>query len=149
VVLGAWGGFRKRIVTTLVGMIGLGAAVIAVGLTPTSSFSWALVSMACVGLIVTLVNGPVFAILQATVAPDYQGRVFSLIGSLAAAAAPLGLIVAAPVAELVGVGAWYLAGGMACIAMGIGGFFMPSLMRIEDGTGVGGAPVPLGAADGN
>src|SRR5262245_48939499 len=130
--LGAWGGFRKRIVTTLTGMAGLGLAVIAVGLTPVSAFWWAVVSMSCVGLIVPLINGPVFAILQATIAPDYQGRVFALVVSLAGAAAPLGLLVAAPVAEIVGVGAWYLAGGLACVAMGIAGFFVPALMGIED-----------------
>ena len=133
VALGGWGGFRKRITTTLTSMTALGAAVTAVGLTPTSSFLWALVSMSCVGLIVPLVNGPVYAILQATIAPDYQGRVFSLVASLATAAAPLGLIVAAPVAEIVGVGVWYLAAGIACVAMGIGGFFAPALMGIEDG----------------
>lgn len=133
VALGAWGGFRKRIVTTLTAMAALGVAVTAVGLTPASSFLWALVSMACVGMIVPLVNGPVYAILQATIAPDYQGRVFSLIASLAGAVAPLGLIVAAPVAEIVGVGVWYLAGGFACVAMGIAGFFAPALMGIEDG----------------
>jgi DHA3 family macrolide efflux protein-like MFS transporter len=131
VALGAWGGFRRRIVTVLTGMAALGVAVTAVGLTPASSFLWALVSMACVGLIVPLVNGPVFAILQATIAPDYQGRVFSLVGSLAGAAAPLGLILAAPVADTVGVGTWYLAGGIACVAMGIAGFFVPPLMGIE------------------
>jgi DHA3 family macrolide efflux protein-like MFS transporter len=132
VALGAWGGFRKRIVTTLMGMIALGVAVTAVGLTPAAAFLWALVSMSCVGLIVPIVNGPVFAILQTTIAPEYQGRVFSLVGSLAGAAAPLGLIVAAPVAEIVGVGVWYLAGGLACVAMGIAGFFSPALMGIED-----------------
>ena len=132
--LGAWGGFRKRIVTTLTALTALGAAIAAVGLTPSSSFPWALVAMSCVGLIVPLVNGPVFAILQATIAPEYQGRVFSLIGSLAGAAAPMGLVAAAPVAEVVGVGAWYLAGGAACAAMGVAGFFAPSLMRIEDGS---------------
>jgi DHA3 family macrolide efflux protein-like MFS transporter len=132
VALGAWGGLRKRIVTVLTGLAALGVAVSAVGLTPPSSFLWALVSMSCVGLAVPVVNGPVFAILQATVAPDYQGRVFSLVGSLAGAAAPLGLIAAAPVAEVLGVGAWYLAAGFACVAMGIAGFLAPSLMRIED-----------------
>jgi DHA3 family macrolide efflux protein-like MFS transporter len=134
VALGAWGGFRKRIVTTLAGMIALGVAVAALGLTPASAFLWALVCMSCLGLIVPLVNGPVYAILQATIAPDYQGRVFSLVGSLAGAAAPLGLILAAPVADLAGVGVWYLAGGTACVAMGIGGFFAPALMGIEDGS---------------
>jgi DHA3 family macrolide efflux protein-like MFS transporter len=148
VALGAWGGFRKRIVTTLAAMIALGAAIAAVGLTPASSFLWALVSMSCVGLIVPLVNGPVFAILQATIAPDYQGRVFSLVGSLAGAAAPLGLIVAAPVAEIVGIGFWYLAGGFACVAMGIAGFFAPALMGIEDGAAEEAASVPVDAPSG-
>jgi DHA3 family macrolide efflux protein-like MFS transporter len=134
IALSAWGGFHKRIVTTLAGMIALGLAVIALGLTPASSFTWALASMSCVGLIVPLVNGPVYAILQATIAPDYQGRIFTLVASLAGAVAPLGLIVAAPVAERVGVGAWYLAGGAACVVMGIGGFFQTPLMRIETGT---------------
>jgi hypothetical protein len=35
-------------------------------------------------------NGPVHAIFQPTIAPGYQGRVFTLLGSLAAGAAPLG-----------------------------------------------------------
>ena len=87
VALGVWGGFRNRIVTALTAMSALGVAVMAVGLTPAASFLWALASMSCVGLIAPLVNGPVYAILHATIAPDYQGRVFSLIGSLAGAAA--------------------------------------------------------------
>lgn len=134
IALSAWGGFRKRIVTTLAGMIGLGLAAAAVGLTPASSFWWMLVSMVCVGLIVPIVNGPVYAILQATIAPDHQGRVFSLVGSLATGMAPLGLVVAAPVAEAVGVGAWFIAGGIVCVAMGLAGFFVPALMAIEEGT---------------
>jgi DHA3 family macrolide efflux protein-like MFS transporter len=130
--LSAWGGFRKRIVTAMTGMIALGLAVTAVGITPASSFAWALISMSCVGIIVPLVNGPVHAIFQATIAPDYQGRAFTLIASLATGAAPLGLIVAAPVAEFLDVGAWYLAGGVACVAMGIAGLLAPSLRAIED-----------------
>jgi len=133
-VLGAWGGFRKRIVTTLTSMIALGVAVIAIGLTPPSSFLWMLVATSCVGLFVPLVNGPVFAILQITIAPDYQGRVFSLITSLAGGMAPLGLLAAAPVAEMVGVGAWYIAGGVACGAMGVAGFFIRALLAIEEET---------------
>lgn len=136
IALSAWGGFSKRIVTTLVGILALGLSVIAVGLTPPGAFLWALASMTCVGLIVPLINGPVFAILQSTIAPDYQGRVFSLVGSLAGAVAPLGLIVAAPVAELAGVGVWYLAGGIVCLVMGAAGFFIPALTNIEGDHGV-------------
>jgi DHA3 family macrolide efflux protein-like MFS transporter len=65
------------------------------------------------------------------VAHEVQGRVFSLVGSLAALTAPLGLLLAAPVADLLGVRAWYVAGALACLAMGGGAFFVPSVMRLE------------------
>ncbi len=62
---------------------------------------------------------------QATVAPEFQGRVFTLYGSLASIAAPVGLALAAPVADLLGVRIWYAAGGVACLLMGVGGFLVP------------------------
>jgi hypothetical protein len=77
-------------------------------------------------------NRPIQVILQATIAADYQGRVFTLMGSLAGAAAPFGLLLAAPIAEMVGVRSWYVTGGLVCLSMGIAGFFVPSLMRIEE-----------------
>jgi DHA3 family macrolide efflux protein-like MFS transporter len=132
VLLGVWGGFSRRILTTLTGLIALGVAVLVVGLTPTGSFLWALGGMVAVGFVVPLVNGPVHAIMQATIPPELQGRVFALLTSLAGASAPLGLLVAAPVAEAVGVGTWYLAGGAMCIVMAITGFLASALMRIEE-----------------
>jgi len=132
ILLGTWGGFARRIVTTLVAMAALGLAVIAVGMTPSDMFPWALGAMFAVGFTVPLVNGPVHAIIQATVAPEMQGRVFTLIGSLAGATAPIGLLFAAPLAELAGVGTWYLAGGVMCVVMAVTGFMAPALMRIEE-----------------
>lgn len=131
ILLGTWGGFPRRIVTTLVFMAALGLAVIAVGMTPADAFPWALGAMFAVGFTVPLVNGPLHAIFQATIPPELQGRIFALTGSLAGATAPIGLLFAAPIAELVGVGAWYLAGGVMCVAMAVTGFLMPALMRLE------------------
>lgn len=130
IILGIWGGFSRRILTALSALVGLGVAVAAVGLAP--AYAFALAAMLVVGLTVPFANGPIQAILQATTAADYQGRVFTLVGSLAAATAPLGLLLAAPVAEIVGVRAWYVAGGLVCLSMGVAGFFLPSLMRIEE-----------------
>ena len=81
---------------------------------------------------VPVANGPVMAIMQATIAADYQGRVFTLMGSVAGAMAPVGLLFAAPVAEWLGVRAWYGAGGIVCVAMAIFAFMVPAIMRIED-----------------
>jgi hypothetical protein len=90
-------------------------------------------------------NGPIFAILQATIEPAYQGRVFALIGSLAAATAPLGLLLAAPIAGLAGVRAWFIAGGISALAMGLVGLSTPALVRIEE-TGPGVAEQPEASA---
>ncbi len=130
--LGIWGGFRKRIVTMLAGLVGMGGAVLALGLAPSSGTLLALASMFLVGVMAPLINGSAQAILQATVRPDFQGRVFTLMGSLSGAMIPLGLVLAAPVADLLGVRAWYVASGLICAAMGILGFLLPALLRIEE-----------------
>jgi DHA3 family macrolide efflux protein-like MFS transporter len=46
--------------------------------------------------------------------------------------APLGLVLAAPIAETLGVRVWFVAGGLVSIAMGVAGFFLPSLMQIGE-----------------
>ena len=68
-----------------------------------------------------------------TVAPDMQGRVFTLIESVASAMSPLGLLIAGPVADLIGVQAWFLMGGIVSGLMGIIGLFIPAIVHFEDG----------------
>jgi DHA3 family macrolide efflux protein-like MFS transporter len=130
VLLGVWGGFRRRVHTTFAGLMLAGVGTLVLG-TATSA-STALVGIVLLGVTIPCVNGPIQAVLQATVAPEFQGRVFTLYTSAAGAMTPLGLAIAAPVAELLGVHAWYPAGGVACVAMGVTGFLVPSITRIED-----------------
>ena len=63
----------------------------------------------------------------------WTGQALSLIGSLTGLAAPLGLAVAGPVADALGVGAWFIVGGVACILMGVVGLNVPALLNIEQG----------------
>jgi DHA3 family macrolide efflux protein-like MFS transporter len=131
IMLGAWGGFRRRIFTSLAGIIGLGLAVMFLGVAPAALWSAAIGALLMVGFMAAMANGPIQAVLQATVAPEYQGRVFTLYGSLASIATPIGLLLAAPLAEMFGVRAWYLSGGLVCLVMGIVAFFVPAIVRIE------------------
>jgi DHA3 family macrolide efflux protein-like MFS transporter len=132
ILLGIWGGFNRRILTTLVGLIALGIVVLALGLAPPGKLWWALTAMLGVGTLIPLVNGPIQAVLQATTAPEFQGRIFTLVASLAGITAPLGLIGAAPIAELFGVRVFYLAGALACVLMGLGALSAPAITRIEE-----------------
>lgn len=45
--------------------------------------------------------------------------------------APLGLIVAGPVADAIGVQSWYVIGGLVCILLALVGYSLPALMNIE------------------
>jgi DHA3 family macrolide efflux protein-like MFS transporter len=130
ILLGVWGGFQRRVYTTFAGLLVAGVGTIILG--AASSTLAALTGIVILGFTIPCINGPIQAILQATVAPEYQGRIFTLYGSAAGAMAPLGLLVAAPVAELVGIRALYFAGAAACMAMGVGGFLTPSITAIED-----------------
>jgi DHA3 family macrolide efflux protein-like MFS transporter len=134
-LLGIWGGFRRRIYTTLMGLVGLGLGVILVGLTPSRLLPLAVGGLFLVGGMLSLTNGPVHAILQASVAPEMQGRVFMLLGSLASLIAPLGLLLAGPLAELLGVRFWFIVGGLTTLFVGLGSAFSRTLLAIEDGAG--------------
>ena len=102
-LLGIWGGFKRRMVNVLVGLVGLGLPMAAIGLVGPDGFNIALLMMLISGVMQPIVNGSLFAMLQATVDPSRQGRVFTLTGSLATAMAPLGLLVAGPLADSLGI----------------------------------------------
>jgi DHA3 family macrolide efflux protein-like MFS transporter len=131
-ILSVWGGFRRRIFTSLSGLLGMGIAVSALGVLPPWGLLVAVGAMAVAGAMQPMVNGPLMALFQSAVAPEMQGRVFSLISSLAAAMSPLGLAIAGPVADRMGIQLWYILGGIGLIAMGVAGFLVPAVARLED-----------------
>jgi DHA3 family macrolide efflux protein-like MFS transporter len=132
ILLGIWGGFKRRVVTVMVGLIGLGLGMAIVGWVPKDGFNIALIGMGLSGILVPITNGSLGAIFQSSIDPSMQGRVFTLIGSLANAMAPIGLIFAGPIADAVGVQAWYLIGGLVCSLLGVWGLTNRSVMTVEE-----------------
>jgi DHA3 family macrolide efflux protein-like MFS transporter len=131
VILSLWGGFKRRIYTTMAGFVVLGIGLLVMGLAPAGLFVIALAGVLVIGLAVPLVDGPMMAILQATVDPNIQGRVFSLMGSLVGLAAPIGLILAGPISDWLGIQFWFLLSGILCVIIGISLNFIPSVVHIE------------------
>jgi MFS transporter, DHA3 family, macrolide efflux protein len=130
--LGAWGGFKRKIVTSLTGVTVMGIGAIIVGLAPANLFLAMIVGVVILGLANPIANGPLSAIMQERISPDMQGRVFSLIGAGANAISPLATLISGPLAEVLGVRAWYLVAGVACVAMGIGARYQKDIMTMED-----------------
>ncbi|NLX08629.1 MAG: MFS transporter [Chloroflexi bacterium] len=133
--LGVWGGFKRKLVTSMLGLIGMGIGSVMVGVLPGSLFGVALAAMLLLGFMNPITNGPLFAVLQASVAPEMQGRVFTLLTSAATAMSPLSLALAGPLADELGIQLWYIVAGVFCGAMGVLGFFIPALVNMEKNNG--------------
>ena len=131
-ILSTWGGFKRKVYTMLLGLIGVGVGILVLGFTPGNLFFIALGCMFLMGLMIPMTDGPLMAIFQTTVAPEMQGRVFALLGSLISLSSPLGLAIAGPVSDRFGIQVWFVVAGILCIAVGIAGFFIPTILHIEE-----------------
>ncbi len=131
-LLSVWGGFRRKVFTILMGLGGIGAACIVLGLTPANMLWLGLVSVFVVGAMISMTDGPISALLQAAVPAEMQGRVFGLLGSLFSLTTPIGLAIAGPVGDVMGVPFWFFLAGVICAAVGVAGFFVRPLVHIED-----------------
>jgi DHA3 family macrolide efflux protein-like MFS transporter len=130
-LLGVWGGFSRKIFTSLFGLMGMGAGTLILALAPSSAILLAVVGALLVGFMTPMTMGPFFAIIQSTVEPNMQARVFSLISSVGTGITPLGLMITGPATDRIGIQAWFFLGGSLCVLMGISGLFIPPVMNIE------------------
>jgi DHA3 family macrolide efflux protein-like MFS transporter len=133
-LLGVWGGFKSKVVTSLVGVIGIGLGVMLLAATPVSLFALAVVAMVFMGISNPIANGPLMAIMQSKVPPEMQGRVMGFSGSLCSAMMPIAMLVSAPVVDQLGLHAWYWAAGLITAVMGVVMFFLKPIMQLDSGT---------------
>lgn len=131
-ILGMWGGFKKKIYTMLMGGIGVGVGMIVLGLIPQNGFYYSLPTMLVIGFMIPMVDGSLMAIMQEKIDNEYQGRVFTMFGSILYLSTPVGLAVAGPLSDAMGVQFWFVLAGILMILSMAGGIFFKSLRNIED-----------------
>lgn len=131
-LLGVWGGFKRKILTSMLGLMGMGAGTLTLALAPSSAMYLAVGGALIVGLMEPITMGPFFAVIQSTIEPGMQARIFSLLSSVGTAMVPIGLMIAGPVADWVGIQAWFFLGGSLCVLMGVAGLLIPAVMHIEE-----------------
>jgi DHA3 family macrolide efflux protein-like MFS transporter len=135
IVLGVWGGFRRRILTVLLTLILDGVLVTLFGLTPANAFALAVGLMFLAGFLESISIGSMGAIAQAIIPPEMQGRVFSLLIAVGRATLPLALAVAGPIGDAVGARVLYVSAGIALTAVGVISLLIPAIVHIEDPAG--------------
>ena len=118
---------RRTIMLTAVLTLGVAMTVIA--------FLPPLPVILVLSAIVGLVYGPMAPIynyvMQTRAPPHLRGRVVGVMGSLAYAAGPLGLIVAGPLADAAGLHATFLALSLPMLALGLLAVFLPALRHLD------------------
>ncbi|MCE5257635.1 MAG: MFS transporter, partial [Chloroflexi bacterium] len=112
VLLTVWGGFKKRIYTSLYGLLGLALACILTGVVTAEQFTLAMFSVGAMGMMLTLVQGPMLAVVQDVVPPELQGRVLTILDSATSAASPIGLIIAGFLGDARTPQIWFLVAGV-------------------------------------
>ncbi|MEM7133811.1 MAG: MFS transporter [Chloroflexota bacterium] len=130
-LLGLWSGFNNRMVTFLIGKLILGLGFLIFGLTSPTKSMMLMVGLCLSAMASSISLGIFFAMLQSTIPNEIQGRVFSLHWSMSSAMIPLGLVIAAPVADNIGVQMWFTIGGIVMIVLSAISFFVPAILHLE------------------
>ena len=120
-VIGIWGGMRRRFLMAALSIVALGVFTMSSGLMPPAAF-WGFVILSFfTGAMPTFMSVPVMAYIQETTPTEMMGKVMSLMSTAMVVATPIGLLVAGPMSELVGVGAWFVWSGLALVLTGVAG----------------------------
>ncbi len=120
-VMSAWGGFKRRIYTTILGAVGIGVGITLIGIAPASTFSLAITGMFLAAVMQAFANSSVMALFQSMIPTHAQGRVMSLLNTAAMGISPFSLLIAGPFAEAFGARAWYLGAGILSIVVSLSG----------------------------
>lgn len=156
VVISAWGGFKRRIHGILFGLILMSLLGLVVAGVGRSIAIWGLAAFLAM-FFMPLVNGSSQAIWQAKVSPDIQGKVFATRRLIAQLSTPVAMIMGGRLADAVfepamasggafaqffqplvgcgpgsGMGLLFVFSGVVGAVVGLTGYFIPMIRRVED-----------------
>lgn len=121
--------YVSRRATMLAAVLTLGAAMTVIAFLPPLPLILAL--SAVIGLVYGPI-APIYNYVMQTRAPQHlRGRVVGVMGSLAYAAGPVGLIVAGPLADTAGLHVTFLALALPMLLLGVVAIFLPALRELD------------------
>lgn len=118
-IIGITGGIKKQFLMISISTSLLGVCAFITGFLPGNLFTlfcFLVFVMGCCGM---GFNIPFTAYVQRTVDDKYLGKVLSLITSIMSFAAPIGMFIAGPVSEIIGIGNWMRISGIVMIVCGV------------------------------
>jgi len=137
VLLGVWGGFDRRMATSLTGTSVGVLAVFITSLAPPNALWVGITGYTILGVALAMHTSGIRAAQQTVVAPEMQGRFFTLNESIFSAMGPLALIAAAPLADRFGVRPFWFACAAGGLVIVLIRRFVSAIYYIEDRPDVG------------
>lgn len=131
-LLGTWGGFKRRILNIIGSIALMGISLLLTGLLPVTGFIPFVILCAFMGISVPFYNGVQVAIFQEKIEPEYLGRVFGLLGSMMSLAMPIGLIFSGLFADRLGIQRWFGLSGIVTLFIALVALFLPAFKNIEN-----------------
>lgn len=117
--IGLWGGSNKPFAMISASTFLLGGCALTGGLLPPGAFWVFCVVVFCMGTTGMMGSVPYMAYIQRSVPAEKLGKVIATVTSLVSLGIPLGLSVAGPVSEAIGVPAWMRGAGAALSIVGV------------------------------
>ncbi len=130
ILMSTWDGFKRRMQTSLCGILGMGTAILVIGLTPTSTFVVAVGAIFLGGAMMPVCMSPIEALVQNSVEPSIQGRVFMLMQSASTITSPISLALAGLLSDTLSSQSWYIGAGILILLIGLIGFMSPSVLNL-------------------
>lgn len=110
---------KRKIRVSFIGLFGMGISSLICGIIPPVYIGWFFFAASCIclGAAGNIHTIPLAAYIQETVAPEKMGRAFSVLTLISSVTMPAGLLFSSPIAEKVGVNAWFFISGLSMAAL--------------------------------
>jgi MFS transporter, DHA3 family, macrolide efflux protein len=123
-LIGITGGLRKQFLMISLSTVSLGICSLIGGLLPSYLFWVFCLVVFVMGMTGMGYNIPFTAYIQRTVPAENLGKVISLVTSIMSFAAPVGMLIAGPLSEIIGVSNWMIGSGILMVLVGMLCYFL-------------------------
>ncbi len=130
-ILGRWGGTKKKINTIVISYAMMSVALLVSGILPPGGYVIFVIMSGIMGISGPFYWGTFTPILQQSFSEEYLGRVMSITGSIRLCLGPVALVISGAIADMFGVASWFMVAGILVLAGAILLMTVPAIRTIE------------------
>ncbi len=119
VAMGMWGSAKRKFTLVTLSIFGVAITSMVMGMLTPSMFAVFIGLIVLMGISCSVLDIPLVAYIQESTDPAKMGKVMSLVISSIGIAGPIGMAIAGPAAEYLGITTWFVISGTAMLAAAV------------------------------